>query len=133
MAIIGILGGMMGSILVLFVISLVLGAIFMLIGARMAGVANVSFGKCVLAAIAASFITYLASLVLSIFPIIGTVLGFIAGALLSMAVIKGIFNTSFGKAFLTWIFNFIAQVVAMFLIFVLGGMTLPGLLHPLHP
>ena len=104
MAIIGILGGMMGSILVLFVISLVLGAIFMLIGARMAGVANVSFGKCLLAAIASSFITYLASLVLSIFPIIGTILGFIAGALLSMAVIKGIFDTSFGKAFLTWIF-----------------------------
>lgn len=50
-----------------------------------------------------------------------------------MGWVKGTVDTSFGKAFLTWIFNLIAQVVAMILIFVLGGLTLPGLLHPHQP
>ena len=32
--------------------------------------------------------------------------------IISIFIIKGIFNTSFGKAFLTWVFALIAQIVA---------------------
>lgn len=91
----------------------IIGGVFMHIGATIAGVAGATFGRSVLAAVAAACITWLCSLVFSVIPVIGTAAGFLIGLLLALLAIKGAYHTTLGKALLVWILHLIAQVVAV--------------------
>jgi hypothetical protein len=113
-----------GVLLGLFALGAVLAGFFIWIGAKMAGVENAGFGKSIIAALGSSFIAWFMATILSIVPVIGTFLGLVLGLLFSIFVIKGVFSTSFGKAFLVWIFHVIAQILAV----VIGVMTFAGVL-----
>ena len=110
-----ILGLGIAAILGIVVISIIVAGIFMLIGAKIAGVKNATLGKSIWAAIASGFIMWIVTLVFSIIPILGSIIGFIIGLILALLVIKSVYSTSFGKALLVWIFNIIAQVIAIFI------------------
>ena len=102
-----------GAIIGIFILSILISGFFMWLGAKMAGIKKSTFGRAILAAIAASLITYIVSAVFSVLPVIGTILGFFIGLLLSLFAIKSVFNTTFGRAFLAWIFNIVAQILAV--------------------
>lgn len=104
---------MFASITGIAFLAVLIASFFLWIGAKIAGVKEATFGKSILAAIGAEFVIWIISLVLSIIPVIGTVIGFIVGLILAIFVIKGIYDTSFGKALAAWIFGAIAQVVAI--------------------
>jgi hypothetical protein len=103
------------SILVTVVIAVVIAGFFMWLGAKVAGVRNATFGRAVMAAIGASFIMWIVWVIFSLIPVIGPIVGFFLGLLFAILVIQAAFQTSFGKAILVWIFNIIAQMVAMFI------------------
>ena len=109
----GIVGSIVGVIFGVFLIGWLIAVGLILLAAKMAGVENATFGKAAIAGFVASLVTWLCSLVFSIVPVVGTILGAIFGLLLSIFVIKGVFSTTFGKAFLVWIFHVVAQVVAV--------------------
>jgi hypothetical protein len=120
---------LLGIVVLVILVAVVLGALFMLIGAKMAGVGtNATFGRALGAAIACSLMTWIAAAVFSVVPVLGTALGFIIGLILSLMIIKAIFDTSFGRALLTWIFNILAQVVAAVAVIVGGGFSVARLL-----
>lgn len=104
-----------GGILGIFVLSIVIAGFFMWIGAKLAGVAKSSFGRAIGAAIVVSLVTWVISGLFSILPVIGTLLGFVIALIISIFLIKAVFDTSLGKAFLTWIFNIVAQFLAIFI------------------
>ena len=119
-----ILGVAILAFLGVFVALVLLDGLFMLIGARLAGLRNARFGKAVLAAIACSFVTWVLALVCSIVPVAGSIFGFLLGQLFSLLIIKAIFETTFGGALLTWIFNTLAQIAALiFVIVVLAAVV----------
>lgn len=109
----GVISGLLGIFVGIMVLAALIAGFFMWIGAKMAGVENATFGKAIWAAIATSIVTWLISALFSIIPGIGTIIGFFVGLLFSIGIIKSIFNTTGGKAFLVWIFNIVAQVIAI--------------------
>jgi hypothetical protein len=108
------------GILVVFALSIIIAGLFMWAGAKMAGIQNATLGKSIGAAIAVSLVTWIIAVVFSILPVIGTFIGFIVGLIIALFVIKSIFNTTMGKAFLAWIFNIFAQILAIVLSIALG-------------
>lgn len=100
----------------------VLDSLFLHIGAKLAGVPRATFWKAVKASIACALATLLLALVFSVVLVAGTGVGFLAGLLLTILVLQASYGTSFGKAFLLWIFNVAAQLCAVFFsVFILAG------------
>ena len=108
------------GILVVFALAIIISGFFMWVGAKMAGIPKATFGKAIGAAIAVSLATWLIAVVFSIVPFIGTIVGFIVGLLVSLFLIKSIFSTTMGKAFLAWLFNIFAQILAIVVSIALG-------------
>lgn len=113
--------GLLGMLTVA-VLVVVIDSFFLHVGAKLAGVRRARFGKAVQASIACALSTLLLALLFSWIPVGGTALGFLIGLLLTIAVIQAVYGTSFGKAFLLWIFNVAAQVAAVFI----GAFLLTG-------
>ena len=116
------ISAVLGSIAAILLFGFLLSSLFMFIGARMAGVEKATFGRAMGAALVSSVVTWLFALLFSVVPGVGTVLGFLVGLLFALFVIMAVFATTFGRAFLTWIFNVLAQAAAVVLaIAVVGG------------
>jgi hypothetical protein len=108
-----IIGTIFGVIVGIMVLEVVISAIFLMIGAKLAKIEDSTFGKSVLASLGCALITWLVTVILSLIPVIGTLLGLILGIIFSLFIIKGVFETTMGKAFLAWVFNILAKVVAI--------------------
>jgi hypothetical protein len=100
-------------VLFLLVFGILIGGFFMWIAAKIVRVEKSSFGRALLASIGSSVMAVVLSFVFGIVPLIGNGLGFLVGLLFSIFIIKGAFDTSFGKALLVWIFNIVAVVIAV--------------------
>lgn len=107
------IGSLFGALTGIAILAALIAAFFMWIGAKMAGIKEATFGKSLIAAIGAEFIIWIFSLILSVIPVIGTVIGFIVGLTFAIFVIKGTYNTSFGKALVAWVFCVISEIVAI--------------------
>jgi hypothetical protein len=104
-----------GSMLSVFILSTIIAGFFMWIGAKMAGIKRSGFGRALAAAMVVSLVTWVITGVFSILPILGPLVGYLVALLISIYFIKVIFDTTPGRAFLTWIFNIIAQLLALFI------------------
>ncbi len=100
---------------------LLVSAAFLLWGARIAGIQKRSLGRAlgtvVLAGIASAILRFVLS---GAAPVVGTGLGILLGFIVSALVTMGLFDTTFGKAFvanlLSWILS-IAVVVVLGILF----------------
>ncbi len=115
--------GMGGLLFVAFLV-VILDSLFLHAGAKMAGVRKATFGKAVKASIACALATLLLAIIFSWIPVAGTAVGFLIGLGLTILVLQASYSTSFGKAFLLWIFNVVAQLLAV----VLGAILFSGVL-----
>lgn len=100
------------AVIGLFVIALVLSGLFMWIGAKLARIGDATFRKAILVALCTSVAAGAIVAIFSFIPMAGIILGFIFGLIAALFVIKAIFATSFGKAFLVWVFNVVAVSLA---------------------
>ncbi len=105
----------------IIVINVLFGTFFIWIGARMAKVKNITFGKCVLTAIGAALVTNLIGWVFASFAGILTIIGWLIGLFLSVLVIKAVFKLAWGKGFLVWIFHVFAELIAVVVIVLIFG------------
>ena len=103
------------GIIFVFVFMVIISGILMWVAAKIARVENATFGRAMLAAIAASFVEVVVAFVFNAVPILGNLIGFIIGLIASILVIKAVFRISFGKALLVWIFNLVAALIAIVL------------------
>ena len=101
------------GIIFAFILMVIIGGLLMWIAAKITRVENSSFGRAMAAAVATSFVTILASFLFKLVPVLGDFFGFIAGLVLTILVIKAVLRTSFGKAFVVWIFYLVAAGVAV--------------------
>lgn len=111
-----------GGLLFVAFLVVILDSLFLHAGAKMAGVRKATFGKAVKASIACALATLLLAIIFSWIPVAGTAVGFLTGLGLTILVLQASYSTSFGKAFLLWIFNVVAQVLAVILgVFLFSG------------
>ena len=115
-----------GAAVIGFVFGILLGlfiqAAFLLWGAKIAGIENRTYGKALGTTILGLVASFVFSLVLRGAPVIGAVLGFIGGFLITALIMTGIFGTTFGKALA-------ATVLAWFLgLVIIGGIVLIAIL-----
>jgi len=101
------------GIIFAFILMVIIGGLLMWIAAKITRVENSRFGRAMAAAVATSFVTILASFLFKLVPVLGDFFGFIAGLILTILVIKVAFGTSFGKAFVVWIFYLVAAGIAI--------------------
>ena len=124
MEIISALGVIATAIIGVALLAMLIATFFMWIGAKIAGVKNATFGKSFIAAIGSAFLTWVLSLALSFFPPVGPPIGFLIGLILVVFIIKGAYDTTFGKALLVSAFHLLAEIAAI----VIGLLTFAGAL-----
>ncbi|MBN2078127.1 MAG: hypothetical protein JW838_04120 [Spirochaetes bacterium] len=94
-------------------------AFFIWIGSKFAGVPESGFGRAFVAAIASSITVWaLTGAATALFGI-GSVAGWFLGILITLGMLKWIYATGWGKAFLIWIFTGIAHVIVGVILVVL--------------
>ncbi len=112
------------SALISLLIMIIVSAVFYWLGARMAKVPGATFGRAVAAAVLAGVVGLILQLVLSIMPGAGNILAFIVTLIVTLLIIKAVYKTTLGKAFLVWLFGFIAAMIVMAVLAALGLGTL---------
>ncbi|NJE08294.1 hypothetical protein E3E31_07125 [Thermococcus sp. M39] len=105
-----------GMFVVMFIIGLAVAAVFLYIGAKFASIEDASFGKAIIAVVAGGIL----SLILSMIPVLGWILGSIA----YIWIIKTVFNTDWVKAVIAWLISIIAGVVVMVILMAIVGISL---------
>lgn len=98
------------------VVATAVSAVFIWMGAKLAGIGGATFGKSFWAALVSSFFVWaLTGIGAAVFGI-GTVAGWIIGVIITLFILKKIFNTTWGKALLAWLFQGIAQLLVLGLV-----------------
>ena len=114
----GLLISSIGIIIGVALLAAFIAGFFIWAGAKLAGIKKATIGKSILAAIACSFALWFLTGLIFPFPFVG----FLLGHLVCLWILQAIFDTTFGKAFLAWIFHFVAQVIAI----IIGVLTFAG-------
>jgi len=102
-----------GLILVMACISIFLASIFIWIGTKITNIKNFKFRKAIISAISSSLIIYLTIIIFSIFPYLGAIIGFFIGLLLASFLMRRILDSTLRQTFVIWIFNGLAQILAV--------------------
>lgn len=112
-----------GLIILMIVVSIVVGALFLYLGTSIAGIENRSFGKAVGAFVVSWLVVMIITAIFSFVPVIGTILGFIVGIILSVLIVKSMFKTSSGKAFIALLLAWVLSILAGFIITLIFGLS----------
>ena len=104
-----------------FILSIIIGGIFMWIAAKVARIEKSGFARAIVASIAASILTFVLAVVFGLLPIAGNFLGFVLGLLVAVLAIKAVFGASFGKALVAWIFYIVGVGVAILVVSILAA------------
>ncbi len=115
---------MMGGILMALgsvVVTFLLNALFLLVGAKVAKIDGAGFGKAALVTLLGWILGFVASFILGFVPVVGPILGIIAAIVIIIFLIQKFFATTLGKAFLAWLISFVIMVVLMIILWVVLG------------
>ena len=102
------------------VLGILLGIVFLYLGARGANIEEVTFGKAVIAYFVNCAVGLILGTFLSFIPIIGTIIALLISMVFSIFVIKGVFETTFLKALFAWLITLLLAVIAAL---ILGGIA----------
>ena len=114
-----------GLLCALFALSVIVNCFFIWGGSKLVGIKKLKFRKATIVATVLSFILYSVVFLFLFFPLINIILGFLLGIFMTFFGIKTLLKLPVKKAFFVWIFNVLAQVIAVFfgaLLFI-GGIS----------
>ena len=100
------------------IIGLAIAAAFVLWGAKIAGIEQRTFGGAVVITILGGIASCVLTLILSVVPVLGSILGFIGSFFLYALIMMSIFKTTLGKSLAATVLAWILQFV------VIGGIAL---------
>lgn len=113
----------LGAALAFFaVVGWIVATFFVWLSARICGVPKASFGRAMLATLAETAVSFLGSVFFGLFalPWVGTLLGI----LLSVLILKGVFETGFGRALAVWALSLASSLLVLLLaLFALGALV----------
>ena len=101
------------------VIATVVSAIFIWFGAKVSGIGGATFIKSFWAALVSSLLVWVLTGLASALFGFGSIAGWILGLFITLVVLKMIFDTTWGKAFLTWLFQGLAQLIVLGIVIIM--------------
>jgi hypothetical protein len=116
----GLLAGGALGLLLFLLLGVIISAIFILIGAKLARVQKATFGRAFGAALLMIIISSIVGFLVALATGGNPIAGLIVGLLITLFVIKGVFATSLGKAFLTWIFAILSEIIVFAILAIAG-------------
>lgn len=111
----GVFAAMGFTAVIAILIALVIAGFFLMLGAKLAGIEDVTLGKSMIAVVGGGIL----ALLIGWIPIIGWILGI----LVYIWVIKTVFNTDWGKATIAWLMTIVVETIVMFAFIVLLGIS----------
>ena len=98
-------------------VAVLICAIFMWVGARLARVHHGNILKALLAAVISVVVSWAVRYALTAaLPAAGSIFGFLLGFLFTLLIVKAVFDTSIVRAVVVWIFFLLAQPVVAFFV-----------------
>ncbi len=116
-----------GLMILMAVVSILIGALFLYLGAAIAGIENRSFGKAIGAFVLSWIIVAIITTIFMFVPVIGPILGFIIGIILSVMIVKSMFNTSTGKAFIALLIAWLLSIFVGFIMTLIFGISMAAI------
>jgi len=96
---------------VCILVATALSAFFIWIGSKFAGVPNATFGKAFYAAFLSSVAVWALTGLASAFLGIGSLAGWLLGIIVTLGILKSVYDTEWSSALLVWIFTGVAHVI----------------------
>jgi hypothetical protein len=118
----GVMVGLAFGLMALVVVTLV-GAGILSLATALAGIEGRTFGKAVTATVGAAVAGFLLGIPLSILSIDGGFIASAIGLLTYLAVIRAVYDTSWGKALLAWFLEIVVVAILLVPLFMLGGLA----------
>jgi hypothetical protein len=107
------LAAVLAAIFAIFVFQ----ALFLWVGAKIAGIKEASFGKAFVAAVGITLVTVVANAVFAFASVAtGGLAGLVISILIAVWVIKSVFETGWAQALVAWILSIVGFVVAIVLV-----------------
>lgn len=119
--------GMLFLVLLLAVAGLLVSAFLVHMAATFSGVPNATFGKAVKAVIANAVVSLVVSMLFSIIPLAGTLLGMIISLAATLWVFMKIYAVGWGQALLLWVMQWVVLFLVFFGVATLMGMSILAL------
>ncbi len=102
-----------GSFFLLLIFAVFISGIFMWLGASLAGIKRATLGRAIVVSLSGTAIVWIVGSLFALFLMpAGSLLGFLLSLLLVLLATRALFDTSFGKALLAWVFFLVGQIVA---------------------
>ena len=120
---IAVFGATFFGVVIGIIISLLIAALVVHFAAKLSGVRNATFGKAITICIASIVLQIFIGFVFSIVPLLGTIAGFLLWLLLTLLIIKTVYDTGWGRAFVVWIMQGVVLIIAGLVIAVLAGIV----------
>ena len=114
------LAGIVIIVVVGVIFGLFISAAFLMWGARIATIESRTYGKALGATFLGGIASFFLSLVFSVVPGFGTVIGFICGYLIQALIMMPIFDTTFGKALGATVIASVLMIVVVGVIFLIS-------------
>jgi len=111
----GLFAAMGFMAVMVILIALVIAGVFLMLGAKFAGIEGANLGKSMIAVIGGGILALLTGWI----PVIGWVLGIVA----YIWAIKTVFDTDWGKAAIAWLMTIVVEIIVMFAFMVLLGIN----------
>jgi len=109
------------SVIIIFLLQ----ALFIWFGAKFARIKNASFGKAFGSAIAITVLLIIVNVILSLIDIANNdLISIVVSILITIWVLKSLFNTNWIKAMIAWIMSIIGMIVASAIIVILLDLSL---------
>lgn len=107
-------------IVLCIVVATALSALFIWIGSKFTGVADATFGKAFYAALLSSIAVWALAGFAAVLFGAGSIAGWVLGIIVTLGILKSIYNTDWGSALLIWIFTGVAHVLVGIVMVVLA-------------
>ncbi len=118
-------GGALLLVTAAAVIMLLVQSLFLLWGAKIAGIEPRGFGRALAVTILGGLASFAVSIVLALSGPVAPIVGFVAGFLVSALVAMPVFRTTFGRALgasvLAWVLSLLVAGLLVLLLFGLGA------------
>lgn len=118
----GVIVGLMLGLGALVVVTLV-GAGILSLATSLAGIEGRTFGKALTATVGAAIAGFVVGIPLSILGVDGGLFASAVGLLTYLAVIRAVYDTSWGKALLAWFLELVVVAILLVPLFMLGGLA----------
>jgi hypothetical protein len=119
------------TLLVIIAVSILvataLSALFIWIGSKFAGVPRATFGRAFYAAFLSSVAVWALTGLAAAFFGVGSLAGWLLGIIVTLGILRSIYDTGWGSALLIWIFTGVAHIIvgiALVIMVITGALAL---------